>query len=289
MSQQPREPRNLGPLYLAITVALPMTLIAVLGAATNQQIWTTPWGWVATIAVVVVLAVVMSRLFKRRAAEMEGASPEAAVRSYDEDCDPEPLTEFAQAYVVAREGFDDESDLWLAGYCAQALLDLGRVDAARSIEQNMVRGVSGMEDAAERAIVTVNLVPLEEKLNGHARTLPVIEQALQALDGVRGVAAAQARAYLETQRHLAQAHASADVDVLMDFYAQARANDALPMRLRVECAWEEAQIHFKRDDAPAERAALEFVAENGGALALAARAQARLAGMAQADGGVQER
>ena len=161
-------------------------------------------------------------------------------------------------------------------YYAQALLDIGVVENARAIERAMYESIASSKKLEDQAQIVTNLVPLSTKVLGPAETLPIIEMGLNLLSEGPQLKLAPAIAFLENQRVIVSAQVEGDDDKLVRFYSSVRLNEEIPLRIRVEQAWDEARIHYRKGNASAERACLEFVVEKGNKLALVKSAEQRL-------------
>ena len=194
---------------------------------------------------------------------------------YDDACDPQAFSIAAQPYA--------ERTSWFMSYFAQALLDLGEVQKAQRIEQNMYESIRMTQSVDVQAQIIVNLVPLINKVLGPADAIPVIQKGLELLEGGQAIQNAhEYEAYLRNQMTIAQALVESEDDTLARFYKAARTNPTVPLRVRVEQAWDEAKICYRAGEAERERECLEFIVENGNNLARVKPAKDRLASLSQA-------
>lgn len=196
---------------------------------------------------------------------------------YNESCDPGAFVEQSQLYVNGMQAPYDSTSSWYMSYYAQALLDLGQVQQAQKIEQDMYDSIREASDVEQQAKIVVNLVPLARKLLGPSDTVPIIQKGIELLD--TGVAVKDGFAYesyLQNQLVICTALAERDDAKLVRYYSSSRTNESLPLRIRVEQAWEEAQIHYRAGDTAREVECLEFIVAHGNKLAFVGAAQDRL-------------
>lgn len=202
---------------------------------------------------------------------------------YDDACDPQAFSIAAQPYAESVPMPYDQRTSWFMSYFAQALLDLGEVQKAQRIEQNMYESIRMTQSVDVQAQIIVNLVPLINKVLGPADAIPVIQKGLELLESGQTVQNAhEYEAYLRNQMTIAQALVESEDDTLARFYKAARTNPTVPLRVRVEQAWDEAKICYRAGEAERERECLEFIVENGNNLALVKPAKDRLASLSQA-------
>lgn len=196
---------------------------------------------------------------------------------YNEACDPSAFVSQSQMYVNGMNPPYDNASSWFMSYYAQALLDLGRVSEAQKIEQDMYESIKESTGLEQQAKIIVNLVPLAQKLLGPADTVPIIQKGLELLQtGEAGKDAPAYEAYLQNQLVICTALAENDVEKLVRFYSSARNNETMPLRIRVEQAWEEAKIHYAQGDTQREIECLEFISTKGNKLAFVKQAHDRL-------------
>ena len=208
-------------------------------------------------------------------------SVDELISLYDDSCDPQAFVVSGQALADTLSVPYDHRSSWFMSYFAQALLDLGEVQRAQRIEQNMYDSIRQSESVEVQVQIIVNLVPLITKVLGPADAVPVIQKGLELLESQEGMAdAPQYEAYLRSQLTIASATVNADNEMLIGYYSASRNNPAIPLRIRVEQAWEEAKIRYRTQDEQLEKECLEFVVEHGCNLALAKPAKERLSSIA---------
>lgn len=263
--------------YVVIASGLAIVVTAVVQtvytAATGRALSSTLPGLIVSCLLFMVIMLAVYAYFGRKGS----ASVDALVSLYDDACDPRAFVDGSAGYVEKMSAPYDAEASWFMSYYAQALLDLGEAKRAQQIEQNMYDSIKGAALLETQAKIVVNLVPLVVKLLGPADAVPVIQKGLDLLEsGQCGRDAADFEAYLVNQLAVARAAASQDDVLLERFCFSTRRNEALPMRIRVEQAWEEAKIHYRKGDAAKEAECLDFVVRNGNKLALVKPASDRL-------------
>ena len=174
----------------------------------------------------------------------------------------------------------DQSGSWFMGYYAQALLDLGRRDEAMGILAGLKASMQAAKNASAKVGILVNVLPLVEKAEGPKAALDLADEGVGLCDQAGDAGASQMRDYLESQRKVLRVELSDDPAGIARVAGGIAGSDRYPMRIRVEFAWREASAQYKLGDLAEEKRALEFVARNGGKLALAQKAAERLAKLA---------
>lgn len=263
--------------YIVIASGLAIVVTAVVQtiytAATGRAMSSTLPGLAVSCLLFVVVMLATYVYFGRR----NGANVDALVSLYDDGCDPRAFVDGSAGYVEKMTVPYDAEASWFMSYYAQALLDLGEAKRAQQIEQSMYDSIRSAGLVETQAKIIVNLVPLVVKVLGPADAVPVIQKGLDLLEsGQCGADAAEFEAYLVNQLALARAAASQDDVLLERFYFSTRRNEVLPLRIRVEQAWEEAKIHYRAGETGKEAECLEFVVQNGNKLALVKPATDRL-------------
>lgn len=242
-------------------------------AVTGLPMAATLPGLIASILILVVSTGVAYLFFNRKS----GNTYQAAIEAYDELCDPSASAEMFKPHLNELAPPYDGAVSWLMSYYAQILLDLGRVQEAQEIERNMYDSIKETDKIDEQAKIIVNLVPLAQKLLGHADAVPIIQKGLELLQAApKTNEITSFEAYLNNQLVLSSAHANQDDEKLVRFYSSARNNSSVPLRLRVEQAWAEAQIHYKNGETAREIECLEFIENSGNQLAVVKPAHDRL-------------
>lgn len=245
----------------------------IYSAVTGLPMASTLPGLIASLLLFVGTTVIALLYFKRKSA----VDIDALLDVYNESCDPGAFVEQSQIYVNGMQAPFDSSSSWYMSYYAQALLDLGQVQQAQKIEQDMYESIRQANDVEQQAKIIVNLVPLARKLLGSADTVPVIQKGIELLNSGEAVKDALAyEGFLQNQLVICTALAEQDDEKLIRFYSSSRTNETLPLRIRVEQAWEEAQIHYRAGDTARELECLEFIVAHGNKLAFVKAAQDRL-------------
>lgn len=263
--------------YIVIASGLAIVVTAVVQtiytAATGQAMSSTLPGLLVSCLLFIAVMLATYAYFGRK----NNTNVDALVSLYDDGCDPRAFVDGSAGYVDKMTVPYDAETSWFMSYYAQALLDLGEAKQAQQIEQSMYDSIRSASLVETQAKIIVNLVPLVVKVLGPAEAVPVIQKGLDLLEGGQcGADAAEFEAYLVNQLALARAAASRDDVLLERFYFSTRRNEALPLRIRVEQAWEEAKIHYRKGDVVKEAECLEFVVQNGNKLALVKPAADRL-------------
>ena len=260
-------------LAIVVTMLVQTAYTAVTGVAMSSTI-------PGLIASCLLFALIMVGVYAYLGRRMN-VNADELISLYDNACDPQAFVEGASRSVDSMPMPYVEASAWYMGYYAQALLDLGRVQEAQRIEQNLYESVKATDSVELQAKIVVNLVPLVTKLLGPADALPVIQKGLELL----ALAPAtqdkpMLEAYLQNQQSLAMAVVNGDDARLVSFYSATRNNPTVPMRVRVEQSWEEAKVHYRMGNVPAETECLEFIVAHGNRLALVKPAQNRLLALA---------
>ncbi len=261
-------------MFMATGAGLIVTAIVqtIYSLVTHQALAATLPGLALSLLLFIVVTAFAAVHFSKRANE----EADSLIALYDELCDPQAFADRGKATAQAMTVPYDASSSWFMSYYAQALLDIGIVQNAREIERGMYDSVAESKKVEEQAQIVTNLVPLSLKVLGPAETLPIIQMGLDLLKQGPVLKLAPAIAFLENQQVIVQAQVDGDDEKLLRFYSSTRLNEDVPLRIRVEQAWDEARIHFKRGEAAAERSCLDFVVSHGNKLALVKAAQARL-------------
>ena len=253
-----------------IVTALVQTIYSLV---THQALAATLPGLALSLALFIVVTAFAATHFSKRAND----DADNLISLYDDLCDPQAFADRGKATAHAMTVPYDASSAWFMSYYAQALLDIGVTKNAQEIERAMYESVAASKKVEEQAQIVTNLVPLSLKVLGPVETLPIIEMGLNLLKQGPALKLAPAIAFLENQQVIVKAQVDGDDEKLLRFYSSTRLNPDVPLRIRVEQAWDEARIHYRRGDSAAERACLEFVIENGNKLALVSAARSRLA------------
>lgn len=261
-------------IYVAIVaVVLPMVASTVWPLATGQMMASSIGGLVGLFVLFAIGLFVGYAIFGRRA----DAETEKYLASYNDDCDPQALVESGAKLAAAIPTPCDQSGSWFLGYYAQALLDLGRTDQAMAILAGLKASMQAAKTPSGKVGILVNVLPLAEKAEGPKVALELADEGVELCRQAGDAGAAQMRDYLESQQKVLRAELSDDPADIAKLAGGIAGSDRYPMRIRVEYAWREASAQYKLDDLAEEKRSLEFVAKNGGKLALAQKAAERLA------------
>lgn len=262
-------------LVYASGAALVLTAVvqSIFSAVTGLPMAGTLPGLIASLLLFVGTTAVALLYFKRKST----VDVDTLLDIYNESCDPSAFVEQSQLYVNGMLSPYDSTSSWYMSYYAQALLDLGQVQQAQKIEQDMYDSIREATDVDQQAKIIVNLVPLARKLLGSADSVPIIQKGIELLNSSEAVKDGYAyESYLQNQLVVCTALAEHDDEKLVRFYSSSRNNETLPLRIRVEQAWEEAQIHYRAGETAREVECLEFIVAHGNKLAFVKAAQDRL-------------
>ncbi len=263
-------------LACVIGVVPGLVLTTVYPLFTGTIMASTIGGLLLLLAVFVMSMTVGVNLMERRA-ERE---TDALLALYNVDCDPQALVERGRALAANITFPCRDAGAWFMSYYAQALLDAGRTEDAKAIEQGLRQSMLAAKKPQAKVGILVNLVPLADKLDGTQAAMALIDEGLQLTAGDPTPVAAERRSFLESQQKIMQVREAGDAQAAASLDASIVGSDAYPMRIRVEAAWAQARAYFKLGDAARERSALDFVVRNGNALALVAQSRQRLAALA---------
>ena len=264
-------------MFMATGAGIVVTAIVqtIYSLVMHQAMAATLPGLVLSLVLFIVVTGFAAVYFGKRASE----DADSLIALYDDLCDPAALADRGKATASQMTVPYDVPSAWFMSYYAQALLDMGIVQNAREIERAMYESVGAAKKVEDQAQIVTNLVPLSLKVLGPAETLPIIEMGLKLLAEGPALKLAPAIAYLENQQVIVSAQVNGEDEKLVRYYSGARDNADVPLRIRVEQAWDEARIHYRTGNAAAERACLEFIAANGNKLALVKPARDRLSAL----------
>ncbi len=245
----------------AIAIALPVAASTLWPLATGQVMAASLGGLILEFVLFFAGFLIAYQIFSRRA----DAVADGFVHLYNVDCNPEAFLMHGRALAEAIAFPCNGQCAWFMGYYAQACLDAGRGEEARTIEEGLRQSI-----AAQKR-------PLDEARN-------LAEQGLSLISSDAGQDAAVQRQYLQSQIAVTKARQSGDLDALVKLDEKVVASAAYPWRLRVEYAWDAASAYFKLGRADEERRYLRFIEEHGGTLVLVHQAKKRLQAMAASPG-----
>lgn len=259
----------------ASAVVVSIVVSTIWAFVTGRVMASTIEGLLISLAVFFATLAISGRIFNNKATE----ETERLFALYNDRCDPEAFVNEAADLARAARETRGELSSWVMSYYAQALLDVGKPDAARAILSEQVQSVDALKKTSDQAAVVVNMVPLAMKLEEPPVVMALIDHGIELLADAADYASTERRTYLQGQREIMEARLAGDNERLVGLYERIRTSAAGPLRVRVERAWDEAQIHFRTGDAACERTCLAFVVEKGNKLALVAPARARLAAL----------
>lgn len=260
-----------------IAVAIPVIVSTIYAGATGTIMASSLEGLIMLLALLFGGMFIAQSVFSRRA----DAETEAMLSHYNDDCDPEAFTRAAAGIVGNIQAPFNVMGSWFLTYYAQALLDEGNASQARAIEADMMNSAENAKNDSIRLGILMNAVPLVTKTQGPQAALDIVERALAIIPNIQQAPQSNdPAAFLNNQKTLLEATLSHDDATLRSLYGKVREDANLPMRIRVESAWKEAQACHGAGDAAQERACLDFVVANGNKLALVAPARKQLAALA---------
>lgn len=256
----------------AIAVALPVIASMIWPLFTGSVIASSVTGMILQFVLFFGGLLVAYRIFERHDERMV----EDWLRLYNVDCDPEAFLRAAAPLAAAITFPCNAQAAWFLGYYAQALLDAGRHDEARAIEEGLRESIQAQKKPLARSEVISTLIPLVEKTGTLSDAKGLIDEGLDLISRDGGEDAAVQRAHLESQLKLIDARMRRDFDELLALDRSVVASSSYPMRLRVELAWDGASASYKMGDVAEERELLDFICQHGGGLALVDHARKRL-------------
>lgn len=262
-------------LVCAIAAGAAVLVSTVWPLLTGMLMMATLEGLLVELAVFFGALIVSYRYFSRKA---EGQT-EAYIARYDAECDPGAFIEEARELAGSIAAPYAPPGAWFLAYYAQALLDAHKPDAARAIFDDMVRSVDAAKKAEAKAAILSNAIVVAVKLDEVERARELVEQSGAYLDELGVDASDERRVFTQGQRSILRARAEGDHAKLAELFSLMRNNTALPLRARVECAWNEGRARYALGDAAGEASCLEFVVANGNKLALVEPARNRLASL----------
>lgn len=255
---------------------------AVAVAVVSSTVWAFATGTVMASTVVGLITQVvlffgtlfaLQAYFSRKAT----AETDALVSLYDDKCDPQSFVRMSEELAHAIRAPYGDSGSWFGSLYGQALIDLGRHEDVRRIENGMRRSVEAERKPRGKAAVMVNFMPFALKVYDSPQALAFIDEALGYLESENDMMSLSRKSYAEAQREALIARIEGRTAVLLDTYDAVHASEISPMRARVEAAWEAAKICYSNDDLrDRERGYLRFIVDNGNRLALVGAARDRL-------------
>ncbi len=262
----------------ASAVVVSIVVSTIWAFVTGRVMASTIEGLLISLAVFFATLAITGRIFNNKATE----ETERLFALYNDRCDPEAFVNEAADLARAARETRGELSSWVMSYYAQALLDVGKPDAARAILSEQVQSVDALKKTSDQAAVVVNMVPLAMKLEEPPVVMALIDHGIELIGDAEDFASTERRTYLQGQRAIVEARLAGDATQLVELYERIRTSTTGPVRVRVERAWDEAQLYFRAGDVERERTCLQFVADKGNKLALVKPARERLAALASA-------
>lgn len=262
-------------LMCAAAVAIPLVVMFVWSVAAGQAMGFTIQGTVVSIVLLLGSMFVLANVFERRAL----SKAERWVSLYNDGC---RLVDFLEqgkklADSVLSSGAANEQGAWYLSTYALALADAGRKSEAAQAGLFLQRAVRDARKPSAKSAIMTDLEPLVERLFGCERALALIDEALAEPPAAGDGQDHLRRGFLLWARDVAQAEVSGNDEALLARCREVRLGSLYGMRMRVEFALREADIHRRLGNAPQEAECLRFAVENGGDLPAARRALERLA------------
>lgn len=257
-----------------IAVALPVIYTTIYPLVTGRMAASSFDGLVMMFVLFIAGLLIGFGIFERRAQH----KADAWVALYNDSCDPKAFVSEAAQLAEAMQAPYNQVSSWFMSYYAQAQLDLGNAQDAKEALAAMKESIQSAKKSLERVGIIVNAIPLAEKIEGAEGALSLVHEGLAICDapGVKASDFEQYREFLESQRHILEARQSNNAAQLVSLDEAVWQSSRYPKRIRVEYAWDAGSCDYRLGRIQAERTALEYVIANGGALALVAKAKARL-------------
>lgn len=259
-----------------IAVAIPVVVSTVYAGTTGTIMASSLEGLIMLLALLFGGMFIAQSFFSRRA----DAETAEMLAKYNDACDPEAFTQAASRIVGNIQPPYNVMGSWFLTYYAQALLDEGNTQQARAIETDMLKSAESAKNDSIRLGILMNAVPLVTKTQGPQAALDIVNKALALIPNIQQAPQSSDPAtFLNNQKTLLEATLSHDYATLRSLYDKVQQDANLPMRIRVESAWKEAQACHGAGAVDQERACLEFVVHNGNKLALVTPARKQLAAL----------
>lgn len=255
-----------------VAVAVPVVVSTVYVLVTGRMMAASLDGLIMLLLLLFGTMMAMQVVFAKRVA----AETSELLDLYNEQCDPAALVEKGRAVAEAITVPFNVDGSWFLTYYAQALLDLGRTDAARKILDEMAQSASRARKAPVKAGILMNEAVLATKLEGPAAALKLMDEAYELFGGSSANPADRNIVFVNGQRDLLRAEVEGDAQAQRAFYARAQSDGSVPMRLRVESAWKLARLSYQEGDTATERTMLQFLVDHGNKLALVTPARKQL-------------
>ena len=259
-------------LVCGIAIALPVVYSTVYPMMTGELVASSLSGLI-TLFVLFILGLLLGfGIFERKAQ----AKADSWVALYNDQCDPEAfLREGADLAEGMRPPYNQVS-AWYMGYYAQAYLDSGDTHDAKAVLDALLSSIESARKPAEKVGIIVNTIPLLDKIEGAHAALGLVDRGFDICAECKGSAVSQYREFLESQSSVLNARVSGDARKALEMDESVWHSQRYPRRIRVEYAWDGASAAYSCGESATEKEALEYVADNGGELALAQKAEDRL-------------
>ncbi len=255
-----------------IAVAFPLIASSVWPLYTGQIMASTLDGLVLLFALFIFGMMIGYAIFSKLA----NSKVQSMLDAYNTNCDPEKLIQQGAKLASQASYPCNQAMSWFMGYFGQALLDSENVQEAKNVLVGLRLSIDSAKKPKERAGILVNYLSLEEKMEGSASALSVIEEGLGYCSGFSDSHSIQYRDYLNSQKEILDDLVCEDVNKAIAVCEKIRTNSAYPMRLRVEYAWIEASKLYGSANKLKEISCLNFIVENGNKLAMVSRAKTML-------------
>ncbi len=256
-----------------VGVGIPIVVSTVWAVTTGEIMASSIMGLIVLILLLLVslfvMQLIMSRVADRKIAKY--------ISYYNDDCDPQKLLDESSKVRARLQAPFNTVAAWFAAYCAQALLDTGHSQQAQAIANDLRISTDAQSKTTRKVDVLVNLVPLLSKLEGAESAHKCAQYALNLLDQINEPEKSSRRSYLKSQLKMEQERMDNNNEELISLYESTRNSPYTTMRIRVECAWDEARIFYAEKNRDRELSCLQFVVDHGNKLALVGSARKRLA------------
>lgn len=198
------------------------------------------------------------------------------IDEYNNKCNPDLLISQG-AQIASQVAYPcNQASSWFMGYYGQALLDSGNSQFAKNILGGLRLSIDAAKKPLDKAGILVNYLPLDQKIEGSANALNVVDEGIGYCKQARESQASSYLDFLDFQKKILSDLTSGDKSKAIAICEKVKSDPAYPLRLRVEYAWIEASKLYGSDDSNKEVNCLGFVVRNGNKLALVAKAQKRL-------------
>lgn len=256
-----------------VAVAVPVVVSTAYAAITGKIMASSIDGLIILLLLLFGTMMLMQLAFSRRV----NAQVQDLLALYNDKCDPAAFVERGRSLADEITVPFNVDGSWFLAYYGQALLELGQADAARQVLKDMQESADRARKPGTRAGILLNEAVLATKVEGPAAALRLMDESYQMFGGDAANPHDRTVIFVKGQRDLLQAEVDGDAAKQRALYVNAKDDEGIPMRLRVESAWKLARLDYQAGDIADERSELEFVVKHGNKLALVPQARKRLA------------